>query len=535
MTEYDEEFLICVYFKGKGIYMKRIKAFIVENKLFSLFFLGMAVYYAVSMFAIKPWYDELYTYYSFISRGPVYAAIHWPVPNNHVFYSVLSAFLDYLGNPYIGLRGVSFLMSCANMLLLYQFAKKFLNRFFSAGVVFLYVAVWQVNNLSVQGRGYTLAATCYLLALLSLFKICKEQARRRDYILYVLSLTGGLYTLVSSTFWVIPVCITGGITLLFTKKYKTLWKLIAASVVAAGLTVLLYAVIWLAIGSNLMSKDPAGIYYGIYQVKIILKTPFEALRTGMEYMLATPYIQGDERSYIVKELFHYLTGVFNLFYAGFGAALVVILAIGGVLAVVSACFFRKKEYNQWFFQVYLAVSVVMVPVMLVIQSVQPYYRVFSFLAVPVSLMLVWLLKHLVERIFRFSEGEMVIAGKYCCLLLLGFALFELCGSSYHSQYAERETEIADIFRGHTENLQTCFPVDDYQKYVLKFYYDREPAEVTVTDAQCILIPKEIYDETKEIPQWPTLYGYGAVDTVYIKDHFTQVNESEHYELYIRKE
>ena len=31
MTEYDEEFLICVYFKGKGIYMKRIKAFIVEN------------------------------------------------------------------------------------------------------------------------------------------------------------------------------------------------------------------------------------------------------------------------------------------------------------------------------------------------------------------------------------------------------------------------------------------------------------------------------------------------------------------------
>lgn len=99
MTEYDEEFLTYVYFKGKGIYMKRIKAFIVENKLFSLFFLGMAVYYAVSMFAIKPWYDELYTYYSFISRGPVYAAIHWPVPNNHVFYSVLSAFLDYLGSP----------------------------------------------------------------------------------------------------------------------------------------------------------------------------------------------------------------------------------------------------------------------------------------------------------------------------------------------------------------------------------------------------------------------------------------------------
>ena len=515
--------------------MKRIKAFIVENKLFSLFFLGLAIYYAVSMFAIKPWYDELYTYYSFISRGPVYAAIHWPVPNNHVFYSVLSAFLDYLGNPYIGLRGVSFLSSCANMLLLYQLAKKFLNSFFSAGVVFLYVAVWQVNNLSVQGRGYTLATTCYLIALLSLFRICRERAQRRDYILYTLSLTGGLYTLVSSTYWVIPVCITGGITLLFTKKYKTLWKLIAASVVAAVLTVLLYAVIWLAIGSNLMSKDPASVYYGIYQVKIILKTPFEALRTGMEYMLATPYIQGDERSYIVKELFHYLTGVFNLFYAGLGAALVVILAIGGVLAIVSACFSCKKDEDLWFFHVYLAVSVVMVPVMLVIQSVQPYYRVFSFLAVPVSLMLVWLLKRMVELVFRFPEDTMAAAGKYCCLLLLGFALFALYSPSYHSQYAERETEIADVFRGHAEDLQTCFAVDDYQKYVLKFYYDQELEEVEITEAQCVLIPKEIYDETKEIPEWPTLYGYGAVDTAYIKKHFTRVSESEHYELYIRNE
>ena len=150
-------------------------------------------------------------------------------------------------------------------------------------------------------------------------------------------------------------------------------------------------------------------------------------------------------------------------------------------------------------------------------------------------MLVWLLKCLVELVFRFPEDTMVAAGKYCCLLLLGFALFELYGSSYHSQYAERETEIADVFRGCTEDLQTCFTVDDYQKYVLKFYYDKELEEAEVTEAQCVLIPKEIYDETKEIPEWPTLYGYGAVDTAYIKKHFTKVSESEHYELYIRNE
>ena len=61
----------------------------------------MGIIYIYNMFANKPWYDELYTYYYFISRGPIYAAIHWPVPNNHVGYSVLSAFLDFFGNPYI--------------------------------------------------------------------------------------------------------------------------------------------------------------------------------------------------------------------------------------------------------------------------------------------------------------------------------------------------------------------------------------------------------------------------------------------------
>ena len=154
----------------RGNMNRKQKAFLLlkQNWIFCLFFWGMVIYYGYNMFVIKPWYDELYTYYSFISRGPVYSAIHWPVPNNHVFYSVLSAFLDYLGNPYIGLRGVSYLAAAANLYLLYCFAGKFVNRYLAAGAVFLYAAVFQVNNLAVQGRGYTLSITFYLIVLLCL-------------------------------------------------------------------------------------------------------------------------------------------------------------------------------------------------------------------------------------------------------------------------------------------------------------------------------------------------------------------------------
>lgn len=507
----------------------KCKNFIKENILFSLFFTGMVIYYAYSMFAIKPWYDELYTYYSFISRGPVYAAIHWPVPNNHVFYSVLSAFLDYLGNPYIGLRGISFIAACANLILLYRFAGRFMDKYFAAGAVFLFVAVWQVNTLSVQGRGYTISITFYLLALLCMEKICREQASFWDYAIYACSLTGGLYALISSTFWVIPVCLTGGIVLLFTKKYKTMWKLIAASLVAACMTLFLYTLIWLAIGSNLMSKDPANAYFGVYQVTIILKTPFEALRTGMEYMLATPYIQGDERSYIIKELYNYLTGVFDLFYSGFGRILPVLCGGIGVVAIVSAVKNRLKEGRKWYFAVYLAVAVVMVPVMLIIQSVQPYYRVFAFLGVPVSLLLSWALYLIISKIQ--NKKEMI--ARACCVALFLISVFALTRESYNSQYAYRETEIAQILESEADNIDTICYADDYQKYVLKFYYDLQPQEMPIEEAGYVLLPKELHDESYEVPVWPTLFTHESFNFEYLNANFDMIQESESYELYKR--
>lgn len=119
--------------------------------MFALWFVWMAVYYCFRMFSLTPWYDELYTYYYFISRGPVYAAIHWPLPNNHVGYSVLSGFLDLLGNPVLGLRGISYLAALANLLLLYKIGKKCFSEGWSFCCVALYSCMQLVNQLAVQG------------------------------------------------------------------------------------------------------------------------------------------------------------------------------------------------------------------------------------------------------------------------------------------------------------------------------------------------------------------------------------------------
>ena len=505
------------------------KQFFKENKIFCIFFAVMVIYYTYNMFAIKPWYDELYTYYFFVSRGPVYSAIHWPVPNNHVFYSVLSAFLDYLGNSYIGLRGISLLSACANLVLLYKLAGKFISSHLAAGCTFLYAAIWQVNNLSVQGRGYTLSILFYLISLHCLYRICKEEAGKVTYIVFAISLTGGLYALISSTFWVIPVCLTGGVVLLFLKKYKTLWKLIGVSVAAAAMTFFLYLLIWLAIGSNLMSKDPANAYFGVYQVTIILKTPIEAMITGMEYMLATPYIQGDARSYIVAELFDYMTGVFNLFYTNAGSYLTVFCAVMGIAALIAAIKNRGRNMAKWFLGIYFAVTVIMVPVMLIIQSVQPYYRVFTFLGVPVAMLLAWTVQYLVN----IGEKPETLAQISCGLMLL-ISVFFLTREGYNYQYADRENEIAEIFEEEAAQIDTICYMDDYQKYVLKFHYGMDPAEVSMQEAEYVLLPKELHDEDDTVPAWPTLYTHESVDFVCLSNDFTMIRESKAYELYQRK-
>ena len=229
-----------------------------ERIIFAVLLAGMAIYYGYRMFALTPWYDELYTYYYFISRGPFYAAIHWPVPNNHVGYSVLSAFLDFFGNPYIGLRGVSYLCALFNMILLFRLGKRYFKTGISLAAVSGYCLLNLVNQLSVQGRGYTLSVTCFLTAVSMLDRICREeQVRKKAYVLFVLSLVLGLYTVPSDVYWVIPVCFSGGVYLLlqaFSEKKRLQKKLSEAPAFQKLIRLIL---VYLA-GNRLQSSDQGG-------------------------------------------------------------------------------------------------------------------------------------------------------------------------------------------------------------------------------------------------------------------------------------
>lgn len=516
-----------------------------ETAFFMVFLVCMAVYYGWRMFALTPWYDELYTYYYFISRGPVYAAIHWPLPNNHVGYSVLSAIFDWSGNSAVGLRGVSYLASLGSLILLYWIGRRCLSKGIALLPPCLYASMNLVNQMAVQGRGYALAAFLCLTAFCALWKIttCHEK-RFRLYALFGICLVWSLYTLPSSVYFVLPLCAAGGITLLCEKRFREFWKLVGVSICSAVCTIGLYGIIWLAIGSNLLSKTEGSAYYGMGHVQIIIHAPFAAAKTGIDYMLASPYIQSVARQGYLSRLSSYIKTLFNYYYNGLAYVLIGIVVVGVAVLVGRLILHFKNSFMEW----YLLVSFLMTPLILIIQAALPYYRVFSYFGAAMALMITWLVSQVSIMIYnkktdvivkRFSLVVSVIA-----VLILVTALFL---PSKNGSYSARETAIEDAYRAvQVLQYERIAVADCDQEYLLKYLYglDMESDNnvrltTVIEDADCVLLDRDLLLPEGNFmtrdsggDEWKFYVTRDTLPAEYLDQHMQAVYENDRFIFYV---
>lgn len=525
-----------------------------SNRFLKLFgaalFAVMAVYYGWRMFALTPWYDELYTYYCFISKGPLYAAIHWPLPNNHVGYSVLSACLDYLGNPYIGLRGISWLCALANLYLLYRIAERYLKSGMAFVTVILYASMNLVNQQAVQGRGYTLGITCFLLAWYCMAQICETQKSvpKRVYVCYIGALVLGLYTISSNVYWVVPLCLAGGCYLLLkgvrakekAAYGKDLIRLIAASAIAALMTIFLYTTIWVAIGSNLLVKEEAGPYYGMGHVKMILSAPFAAMGRGMEYMLATPYIQSEERAGFAGRLGQYLKILSGSYYNSLEIA-VIILWLAGILFLIfnlvknpETISSKSPAVKNRLLYLVLLFEILFVPVCLLIQCKRPYYRVFTYGGVLLALLLGVLLEAVGDIFIRkLSDKKQRGIGIAGLLLAVLFGIKCLGFSGYNEQYGTREHEIADVLAHAEVEQREAFCVTDCnQEYLLYFLYGIRCENREIEGTDMLILDKRMMEPLDEMV-WEFYHYYETIPWEYIEQNMTRAYENEDYVLFLK--
>lgn len=409
----------------------------------------------------------------------------------------------------------------------------------------LYLSMNLVNQMAVQGRGYTLGITCFLVSFFCMAQICaEEKCKKRYYWIYTLSLALGLYTVSSNVYWVVPLCFSGGIYLLLlsirgsrrdkvpifqTSPGKKLLKLVAASAVAALITVFLYGTIWLAIGSNLLVKDEAGAYYGLSHVKMILADPFAAVKRGMEYMLDTPYIQSEERAGFVARLGEFLL-ILSGYYFGSLSAAVAVLWVIGLAALVWRIICRIKAGREegllleWF----LLLEILFVPVCLLVQCKRPYYRVFTYGGVMLSLLATWLAGAAAEK----AGSQKKIASGVFFLAVVALSIKCMFFSGYGSQYGERETEIktvlshADIQDGKVYSVTDC-----NQEYLLFFLYGIRCENRQIEGSDMVILDKRMADPDFSEMVWEFYHYYDSIPWDYINENMDMSYESENYILY----
>ncbi len=532
-----------------------------EDSVFCMFFIFMALYYGWRMFALTPWYDELYTYYYFISKGPVYAAIHWPLPNNHVGYSVLSACFGIFGNPAVALRGVSYLSSLMSLVLLYRIGKKILGQGIALVPVYLYAGMNLTNQLAVQGRGYALVTCCYLTAVYELLHITVERReKKRDHVIFSISLVLALYAIPSSVYVVIPVCLIGGVVLLLQKEWKSLLRLVIVSFISALCTLFLYGLLWLAIGSNLLVKAKESSYFGMGHVDVILHAPFTALKTGIEYMLATPYIQSVERNVFWGQFKDWLQTLFGTHYSfassihnsGILYGILIVICVVLVLRnIVKAFCDRKKVYDRQkmsyaaFADWYFLITIVMLPLFLIVQSKLPYFRVFSFAGAMIAFLAGWFWQQagrMIVPLIRDEErkGKMqkyvntAVTAFAGCLCLLSLTI----GSG---SYSLRDDYLADAYRQiDVKDAGTIAVTDCDQEYLLLYLYGIGKEQVTrqIEDADIVVLDKALLGMEygyRDAPEtWKFYLTKEELSQAYLEREMKLIYENPHFIMFQKK-
>ena len=76
-------------------------------------------------------------------------------------------------------------------------------------------------------------------------------------------------------------------------------------------------------------------------------------------------------------------------------------------------------------------------------------------------------------------------------------------------------------------------MDDYQRYVLKFYWNLQPSEASLEEAQYILLPKEVISEDYEVNEWLVLYNHEGVNWEYLSA-CQVIKETGEYILYRKR-
>ena len=216
----------------------------------------------------------------------------------------------------------------------------------------------------------------------------------------------------------------------------------------------------------------------------------------------------------------------------------VLVWLSGSLFLAYKLFRRQKgqDASKRLLYLVLLIEILFVPVCLLFQCKRPYYRVFPYAGVLLSLLLGVLLEAaggaLLARLpNKKGKAAVCIAGM---VLALSFGVKCLGFSGYNEQYGTREYEIAQAWAQAdvTERENLCV-TDCNQEYLLYFLYGIRCENREIEGADVLLLDKRMMQPWDEMV-WEFYHYYETIPWEYVNQNMTRVYENNDYVLFLRR-
>lgn len=503
-----------------------------ETMATTLFIIGMAAYYMWRMFAITPQHEELMSFIMFIDKGPLYSALNWPSPNNHIGYSVLASIVNLCGNNYIGLRGISYVCAVCNLILIYRICKKFYAHALPLAAMVLYASMQVVNEYSIQGRGYTLATFCFLLSVYVAIDMCRAgEVKTYRLITFIFCIIYGLYTTPSSIYWAVPVCMTAVIFLLIngfrSRKYfesdsenvyfKKLNSVIAAIGISFFGALILYTIIWFMVGAKKLIGDSRSLFYETSDSLVLLRNPVKALYTGMNFMFIQRLHDNGNVDLFKERFLSWIVDLLNYMLPGLWIVLLIFM-VSGMAIMIAECF-RHFEYSRTVLNLMVIINIFFVVVVLILTHNLPSLRGFGYGSFLMTLCVISCFEKLINVTIRLynrsltggslfgkrhekhNETESVTkTGKWYdgigvyvpVVVVMIVFIVRLFGDTFNAQVGIRENDIFNtMYIANIAGRKNPCILDEDQEYLLKFGFGINCDKKDVTGADVVILDRNM--------------------------------------------
>jgi len=326
--------------------------------------------------------DELTSYLYFIKRGFLVSASYYPNPNNHILYSLLvGCFKPFISDPVYLMKLPTFFISILFSIFIFLFSLRYFSFLMTCLGTLIFSLAGHIFNYSLFGRGYLLMTFFVMLSSVVVYEICLGNKSKMYWHIYILATILGCYSMV---IYVYP---------------------------AISLSLLL-GMYWLV-------KRPVGfgklfIYAHLYSLVgcVFLYTPVFIV-SGLEAITSNSWIVKPGLWVVIKELPLYVEQAFRHIFDISGYATCFALAI---FSVSGCCLVLKKK---WAALSLFSIFYVLPLILIVVQQIRPYDRIWTYLIFPTSILLVISINGIVSFAI-FSERLKTGIVSFLMLVVIGY-------------------------------------------------------------------------------------------------------------------